>query len=382
MSKQDFTTSTGSHLKNRVFFYGPSSATWPVPEGTEEVHVHVWGGGGSSSRSPAGGSAGGAGGGYARTNLVVSDTDTLSITVGGNGGTSSVTVPTQTPGSPISATGGGNATACVGGTGGSGSITLNPTFPTYYCMTASGGDGGTPSQVPAGNTGGGAAGSPLGDGGMGGTACSGCGGGIGQSPGNNQYYTQWKSCNGCGGSFISVYNYSGGSYLSGRIDCNTVIYPASCGWCIYNPANIPSPESATLVLGSAGRNVFMENIQSIYKSQPCGPSIVPVNCTGAFTVMYQGPDADTSRGNEWFYVEDMAGSAAYSWTAGFSGASCNSSAGMGGSSGNTGILGGGGSPVSSCWNTSTAGCAGGGGGPNGPAGTSAPGGPGLVVIYW
>ena len=104
---QYFTTSAGSHLNNRCIFTGPQTNTpWPVPKGTTEVHVHVWGGGGAACQTPLSYGRGGGGGGYARTSLIVDDTDSLSITVGGNAGTSSVTVPTQTPGSPITALGG------------------------------------------------------------------------------------------------------------------------------------------------------------------------------------------------------------------------------------------------------------------------------------
>lgn len=198
---------------NRRIFISEAggTCTWPVPSGTTSVEVHVWGGGGAAQGAPdAGGSqGGGGGGGYARAEYSVTDSDSLAITVGGPGGTSSVTIPTQSPVSPISATGGSSASGQTGALGGNGSVSLSGSHPTQYCFTACGGSGGDgaptincndccwPSNITkvwiAGRGGGGAAGSPRGNGGNGtnhpSTSCngfySGGGGGIGGNGGES-----------------------------------------------------------------------------------------------------------------------------------------------------------------------------------------------------
>lgn len=177
--------------KNRRVFHGnngTTSVTWPVPPDVTEVEVHCWGAGGSggppANGAPAtylGRSGGGGGGGYVTHVYPVSSGDLLQITIGASpGGTSSVTIPTQSPTSPISATGGsaGGASiypagpAAVGGAGGSGSYTISPGISTSRTFTASGGSGGNGAMplAPARIASGGAAGSPLGNGGNGANA--------------------------------------------------------------------------------------------------------------------------------------------------------------------------------------------------------------------
>ena len=149
-----FPTSSGGggssetgNLRNRRIFYGPGTCTWTVPSGTTSVQVHVWGGGGAATGAPTAQQGGGGGGGYARAEYAVTDSDSLAITVGGASGTSSVTIPTQSPGSPISATGGSSSTSSTGGAGGSGSISLASPHPTSYCFTAGGGCGAEDAAV-------------------------------------------------------------------------------------------------------------------------------------------------------------------------------------------------------------------------------------------
>jgi len=176
-------TNTTGGKSNRLIFVGPVSRTWTAPAAATEVEVHCWGGGGAGSGNsaevgvaPRGG--GGGGGGYVRHIYPNSlGTITLSITVGGLGGTSSVTCPTQSPTSPISATGGSTSTTNIGAAGGSGSFTIAPGIPTYYTFAASGGFGGNGSgpgvAAPPSSIiyslggGGGAGGSPYGTGGAG-----------------------------------------------------------------------------------------------------------------------------------------------------------------------------------------------------------------------
>lgn len=213
---------------NRRIFYGPGQCTWPVPLGTTSVQVHVWGGGGAATDSPTIAQGGGGGGGYARAEYAVTDGDELAITIGGTAGTSSITIPTQSPLSPVSAIGGQNSVSNLGAPGGYGSVSLGPTHPTSYCFTANGGAGGdsspcianslNPTTYPnysnrwTGTGGGGAAGSPQGNGGSGGNgfadaipgASTGSGGGIGKAANGDR----------CGG---------GGSrgHLLGKNGCNS-----------------------------------------------------------------------------------------------------------------------------------------------------------------
>ena len=397
--QQYYTTSAGSHLKNREIFKGSQSATWPVPEGTTEVHVHVWGGGGGSCKGPAVGGRGGGGGGYARASLAVTDADTLSITVGGDAGTSSVTVPTQSPGSPISATGGsaGQCAQSTGAAGGTGTVALAGTQNQYYCMTASGGVGSrsdTPSSNPA-YGGGGAAGSPFGVGGDGGYGCSAGGGGIGAAPGNTRWGQFWRfyatySDGNCG-TTCCIFTCAGGSMLTGNLTwiCQCVEGCAGGGlitpnspW--YTPsASIVGTDATTLTVGSVGCNEFLQNIcMSGSNTQgttfPVGPQ--------QLTTTYIGPQRNTSMGDEWFYVEDMAGAAAYNSTVKYnSNEGCIAASGAGAGAqachGGAGVLGGGALTCVGCEpNSASAGCAGGSGSPI-QAG-SLPGTPGMVIIYW
>jgi hypothetical protein len=176
---QFFAADAPERKKNRRIFTGNNGVTtfnWPVPDNAVEVEVHCWGAGGAGSGFGAGG-----GGGYVTHVYKVSPGDTLQITVGAYpGGTSSVTVPTQTPTSPISAAGGSSGTPTGGGSGGTGSYTISPAMPTSRTFTASGGTGGNDPGGPAApyRGGGGAAGSSLGPGGNG--APDGGGGGIGR----------------------------------------------------------------------------------------------------------------------------------------------------------------------------------------------------------
>ena len=168
-----------SKKDRREFITGPGTRTWPVPPGVSEVEVHVWGGGGNGT----GMSGGGGGGGYSRARLNVTPTDSLSITVGGAGEISYVSVPTQCPSACLSLFGGagsagGAAPTGTGGAGGVGIATLSPTQPQVYCFSASGGAGGNGCcQSPncAAGGGGGSAGSPRGNGKIGGAP--GCTGG-------------------------------------------------------------------------------------------------------------------------------------------------------------------------------------------------------------
>jgi len=178
--------------KNRKIFHGGVAGgtyTWGVPPDTTEVEVHCWGAGGDGSGNspPSPANNGGGGGGYVTHVFPVSSSDRLLITVGSSpGGTSSVSVPTQSPISPISATG-GSTNPSGGGVGGSGSYTIAPGISTSRTFSSEGGDGGTGTFFPtigsAGHGGGGSAGSPFGSkGGNGapaGSDSSGGGGGIG-----------------------------------------------------------------------------------------------------------------------------------------------------------------------------------------------------------
>lgn len=197
-----FFTPTTKKINKRVFI-GPVSTTWTVPSGISEVEVHCWGGGGNGgfSYNPSGsyvGGAGGGGGGYVTHTYPVTAGQVLSIVVGGQGATSSVSCPSQSPISPISATGGASASFSSPGAGGSGSATIAPGVDISRTLTASGGSGGfgyNGGTNPGG--GGGAAGSIYGNGGDGGygyygyPASGGSGGGIGGvsgSPANTSGY--------------------------------------------------------------------------------------------------------------------------------------------------------------------------------------------------
>ena len=158
----------GSRKKNRRIIHGSvgvTTITWLVPPGVTEVEVHCWGAGGSggTGSGPSAAGGGGGGGGYVTHVFPVTPSDVLLITAGASpGGTSSVSVPTQSPGSPISATGGSSAsgTPATGpGDGGVGSYTIDPGISTARTFSASGGAGGAGGgPAPIGGAGGGAAG--------------------------------------------------------------------------------------------------------------------------------------------------------------------------------------------------------------------------------
>ena len=178
-----------SRKKNRKIFHGTNNVAiyWKPPEGVTEVEVHCWGGGGAGQPRSGVSGHGGAGGGYVTHVYPVTPADHFSITVGAQAGTSSVSVPTQSPGSPISATGGENANTSSVPIGGSGAYTIAAGVSTARTFKADGGNG------SAGLGGGGAAGSPFGNGrnglygggGIGGAASYGGGGTSGDG---NQYH--------------------------------------------------------------------------------------------------------------------------------------------------------------------------------------------------
>ena len=366
---QYFTTSAGSHLNNRCIFTGPQTSTpWPVPEGTTEVHVHVWGGGGGACHTPSAYGRGGGGGGYARASLVVTDSDSLSITVGGSAGTSSVTVPTQSPGSPISATGGGNATSTDRGAGGAGTVALAPTQCQWYCYTATGGAGGK-SEICQNFAGGGAAGSPRGTGGYGGHDRSGGGGGIGGSPGRN--YREFEvACNPHPTNYqqkANVQIYGGGSALQARF-VNACTNCQLQG-CIARPWQGSTTPSLSVEFGFVGCSSFTN---AAFNKGGSAPN------EAVFTKYYGNKSLNKAMDDEWFYVEDMAGSAQGNWSSPiFSHCTTQGPAGAGAggyASSCAGVLGGGGNACGS------GGCAGGQG--SGPQAGFHPGTPGMVVIYW
>ena len=371
----NFFPSSGSNKKNRKILYGPSTTTWSVPSGTTEVDIHVWGGGGGGfcckgCPSSNCGAQGGGGGGYARARVPVTDADSLSITVGGNAATSSVSIPTQTPGSPLSATGGTNA----GPTnyqstqitpGGTGTVTLNPTFSTNYCMTATGGNG-----CASGGAGGGSAGSPKGDGNPGLNGGGGGIGGQGLAQGAGPTYGPGNSPIGGDGGY------------SGNIapDSPTKIWCCQSGsfnsGSPFFPCNCPR---TYIVCQMGNRNC-------------CRRSTVITNLTTTCSLCQDqwakwDYDISVNRTDDWFYVEDIEGG----------GGVQNVDAGPGGGGGlnsRAGFLGGASSspypyectcsPTSTC---NQGGCAGGSGANQAnptccSSSFSTPGTPGVVIIYW
>jgi hypothetical protein len=427
------TTSTPGNKRNRQIFYGPSVQSWSVPSSITEVEVHVWGGGGGGNGTAC--SGGGGGGGYARTRYKVSSTDILCITVGGDGGTSSVTIPTQSPISPMSATGGSNAQAlnpacctsstlnplscatgcgCLyGGSGGTGSVSLGPTQPRSYCFTASGGLGGTgvyycrifdpayPVVSDQGRCdlrslagGGGSAGSPRGPGGKGGgqqcfaeeadRLSAGGGGGIGGDAACIAF-APWEGC-----SWASD---GGGSRTFSMKMCLSEI-------------SGPNGGSSDIIAGGAGKNVN-------YYTFGYGGGTVPTDYVTDLHVEYAPCKNDT-----WFSVEDIGGAGGLA-NSPFRNlryghlSDGGSGAGGGGSSlervgsptplfglegcintryvaGNGGFLGGGGGGSLKCnvYVTPTPSIAseinygGKGGAGGGSGGITTPGTPGVVIIYW
>jgi len=164
--------SSSTTFNRRQIYFGPTSATFTAAT-AGAVEVNVWGGGGNGGTGQATG--GGGGGGYVCYVYDLSAGDSFSITVGGQGGTSSVTCPSQSPTQPISATGGGTGgtpgpypsyPAAAGGTGGDGTGSV-PAARGGLLFTASGGAGSigkmnNSSDIYGG--GGGSAGSEYGDG--------------------------------------------------------------------------------------------------------------------------------------------------------------------------------------------------------------------------
>ena len=150
MSKisQFFSTNRGrTNFNRREIYYGPTTATFTAAS-PGLVEVNCWGGGGNGGPQAGGG---GGGAGYVRYIYDLSAGDQLSISVAGAGGTSSVSCPTQSPISPIIATGGlpGSTFAAPypttgvdtdGGAGGVGVGTV-PSSRVSYLLTRDGGTG-------------------------------------------------------------------------------------------------------------------------------------------------------------------------------------------------------------------------------------------------
>ena len=159
----------------------------------------------------------------------------------------------------------------------------------------------------------------------------------------------------------------------GRHSCNyePIAYSS------YSPWQLSQGSWETVVLGSVTCNTYLENINSCFYN-PSGSQ------PGAFTTVYKGPEANTGRGDEWFWVEDMAGAGGFNYSTPIDACQMNyAGAGAGGGTyGKGGILGGG-----ADWSTPTpqlqAGYAGGGGASgNLPSGGPLVGGNGLVILYW
>lgn len=93
-----------------------SNGTFTIPANVNKVKVIVTGGGGNGNRT----GGGGAGGTAIKWLTGLTPGNTLAVTVGGQGATSSVASGTQTI-STVSATGGSNGSGAAGGSGGVGS---------------------------------------------------------------------------------------------------------------------------------------------------------------------------------------------------------------------------------------------------------------------
>jgi hypothetical protein len=149
----------GDNGRGQVF---TSSGTFTIPSGTTAVKVTVIGGGGNGANmTPANGTAGGGGGGTSIryiTNLVPGNT--VSVTVGGAGGTSSFgafcsATGGVSPGTNSRTAGaGGNGTGgdinIPGGSGGSGGYQVINSYSgeTFYSM----GGGGATNYAPPGQS--------------------------------------------------------------------------------------------------------------------------------------------------------------------------------------------------------------------------------------
>lgn len=144
-------------------YLSPGSYTFTVPTGVNEVFAEAIGAGGDGGNASAGSQEeGGAGAGYASKIIDVSDTNSISVTVGGSGGTSSV-------GSFFSATGGengagptNNANTTSGGsgvggttnyTGGSGGVGDDDAGAGGGGAASKDGDGGNANESEAGDSG-------------------------------------------------------------------------------------------------------------------------------------------------------------------------------------------------------------------------------------
>lgn len=192
-----------------------SGSSWSVPSdfnpSSNTIHLFGGGGGGANGYSTVGktGGGGGGGGGYTRaTNVALTPSGSVAITVGGGGaGGSSGAAGGTTSISGYTANGGGGGTATTGNsTGGGGGYGA-----TYY-----GGNGGAGaiSGTNTGGGGGGGAGGPNGTGGNGGTgygsSTSPAGGGGGGNGGGTNGGNGTSTNGGDGGDSI-VSSTTGGS---------------------------------------------------------------------------------------------------------------------------------------------------------------------------
>ena len=181
MSNITIPISNETTYNRRQIHVGPISTTFTAVT-AGPVEVNCWGGGGNGGETSGGtATGGGGGGGYVRYVYELEVGDQLDITVGGATQTSSVSCPTQSPTSPISASGGANGARTFegggstqpggnvvpGGSGGTGTGTV-PSSRTGYLLTRSGGDGSPGNFAPSNTTfyggGGGSAGHEHGDG--------------------------------------------------------------------------------------------------------------------------------------------------------------------------------------------------------------------------
>lgn len=176
----DATVQASKALPGILGQFFSSSGTFTLPTGVSAIKVTVCGGGGNSSGSAGGG--GGAGGCGVQYYTGLTPGNTLSVTVGAVGGSTSVASGTQTI-STVTGAGGGSNSGSTGGTNGG---TTNTAYRIYSPSFSGGGDGRT--DPCSGQSYGGSGGVPPGGNGASaqgasastaGTAATGYGGGKG-----------------------------------------------------------------------------------------------------------------------------------------------------------------------------------------------------------
>ncbi len=279
-----------------------SSTTWNVPANVSSVTIECWGGGGKGSDIPAisiTGGGGGGGGAYAKSTVNVTPGESLTITVGEQGGTSQVVGHGSTL---VKAVGGSNGSNTTGGKGGQASACIGS-------VKYSGGDGGDGGGgwvkllYKAGSGGGGAAAGANGNGSNGGNGSKNGAGAAGTTASPN-------SGNGGAGQYNEIANGNAGSNYggggSGALGMSVTGGAGAQGYVCITYTSICSAVNAGAIAANSWSCTATDTIATISNTTAGVPA--------GGTYSWRNGTADITGANAEYYTANASGSYSRGYT--------------------------------------------------------------------